>query len=430
MDSNRISKIITYNCKNIKRSVDCVRDLCQNADVVALQETWLLPHDLTFLGCIHRDFSYTGKSAVDLSTGVLRGRPHGGVAILWRNSVFRDVSVIQCKSERIAAIKVVTHGFREILFMCVYMPTDQPDHLPIFTQCLGELNAILEVSNIESVFMLGNFNAHPLAPFCNEMLSFCDEQQWVCADIVKLGISSGTFTYVSEAHGCKRWLDHCLVSSSAWRAVVDAQVLYDVSWSDHFPLIVECNLGLITGKVKINNNQCNDIVWGSRNPKQIAEYQEYCKSHLKLIDFPDDFRECADGMCGCIEHRKIINNLYQNIVDVLSRASKNTGQRNARGNCRHRCVKGWNKRVADAHKQARLDFQMYVLYGRPESGPDFENMILSRKIFKSRLKYCQRNQEQILLDIIAAQHSTKQFGKFWKSTKKLNSKARACQRGW
>lgn len=50
-------------------------------------------------------------------------------------------------------------------------------------------------------------------------------------------------------------------------------------------------------------------------------------------------------------------------------------------------------------------------------------MSLSRRIFKSRLKFCQRNQEQIQLDIIATQHSTRQFGKFWKSTKKLSGRA-------
>lgn len=150
---------------------------------------------LTFLGVIHRDFSYTGKSAVDLSSGVLRGRPYGGVAILWRKSVFRDVAVIQCESERIVAIKVVTHDEREILFMSVYMPTDRPENLPFLTQCLSELNVILDESNIEAVFMLGDFNAHPLTPFCNELLSFCDEQQWLCADIVRLGMSSGTYIY-------------------------------------------------------------------------------------------------------------------------------------------------------------------------------------------------------------------------------------------
>ncbi|KOB66381.1 reverse transcriptase, partial [Operophtera brumata] len=84
------STFVSFNCKSVKRNIDFVRTLCQSADIVALQETWLLPHDISLLGTIDQDFAYTGKSAVDTSAGMLRGRPYGGLAILWRKSVFRS----------------------------------------------------------------------------------------------------------------------------------------------------------------------------------------------------------------------------------------------------------------------------------------------------------------------------------------------------
>ncbi|KAJ2943035.1 hypothetical protein O0L34_g15228 [Tuta absoluta] len=86
MDST--TKLVSFNCKNVVTSVDCVRRLCQAADVVALQETWLLPHDIGYLGNIDNAFAFTGTSAVDTSAGVLRGRSYGGVALLWRKSAF------------------------------------------------------------------------------------------------------------------------------------------------------------------------------------------------------------------------------------------------------------------------------------------------------------------------------------------------------
>lgn len=64
-------KLTSFNCKSIKRSINDVHELCKASDVVALQETWLLPHDIPVLGTVHCDFEYTGK-----------GRPYGGVAIL------------------------------------------------------------------------------------------------------------------------------------------------------------------------------------------------------------------------------------------------------------------------------------------------------------------------------------------------------------
>lgn len=82
------TKVVTFNCKSLRRSIEGVRALCGSADIVALQETWLMPYDISLLGTIDPDFSHTGTSAVDTSMGLLQGRPYGGVALLWRKSVF------------------------------------------------------------------------------------------------------------------------------------------------------------------------------------------------------------------------------------------------------------------------------------------------------------------------------------------------------
>lgn len=238
--SNTNTKFVSFNCKSMKRSQECIRSLCQSADLIALQETWLLPHEIHSLGDIDRDFSYTGKSAVDTSSGPLRGRPYGGVAILWRRNVFSAVSVVQCNSDRITAIKINMQD-RQLLIICVYMPTDSPDNLVEFSECMSEIVSIVENNNIESVFMLGDFNANPGEPFGREMESFCSDQNWLCVDLIKLGRRSGEYTYVSEIHGTTSWLDHCLATEAAMLSVVDSKVRYGVYWSDHYPLEIVCN---------------------------------------------------------------------------------------------------------------------------------------------------------------------------------------------
>lgn len=239
--------LITYNCKNVKRSLEGIRQLCRYADVIALQETWLLPCDLTFLAEVHEDFGSTGTSAVDTSAGILRGRPFGGVAVLWRKSVFQCVSVVNCMNPRITAIRVVTND-RPLLIFSVYMPTDCAENIIEFTDCLGTINAVIAESDVESAFILGDFNAHLHERFYKELVNFSAEQDWTCADIAKLGLSSDTFTFISEAHGCTRWLDHCLVTRAAWQSIEDVYVKHDVFWSDHFPLVVKCNLNVVSQK--------------------------------------------------------------------------------------------------------------------------------------------------------------------------------------
>lgn len=380
-----------------------------------------MPHDLTSLGNIDVNFDYTGTSAVDTAVGMLRGRPYGGVALLWNKSVFRDVTVINCGNPRICAIKVSIDQ-RSFLVCCVYMPTDKPDNLMDFTDCLSAVSAIVDSNNTESVYVLGDFNAHPGEVFFHELGCFCDDQEWICADVNILGIQSGTYTFVSDAHGSARWLDHCLATKSAMDSIANVYVNYSVLWSDHFPLVIECNLQVIKPKVIAENKTpLSNIVWGVRKPEQVEKYINECETRFKLIDFPDELRQCCDQKCSESMHTKVIDKLYCDIISALTESSIVS-----KGICSFRKKKpipGWNKHVSEAHGTARLKFEAWVWYGQPRSGLVFEEMLESKRVFGSRLKWCQKNVEQIKLDIIAKHHSKRNFGSFWKSVNAVNTRA-------
>ncbi|KAG7304665.1 hypothetical protein JYU34_010007 [Plutella xylostella] len=418
---NTSSKFVSFNCKNVKRSAQCIQSLCVNADLVALQETWLLPHDITYLGTLDYNFGYTGKSAVDTSTGLLRGRPYGGVAILWRKSVFPCVQVITCKSVRISCIQLSMRNHSALVFS-VYMPTDEPDNLTEFTECLSEIYAIVEGNNVESVYILGDLNAHPNTLFCREMLQFCSEQNWLCADFEQLGINSDTYTFISEANGSKRWLDHCLVTQSAFRTIVGIKIEYDVLWSDHFPIVFECNLNLINMKV-MNNPVCvkiSNVRWGNKKDEEIQIYAKSCHEYLSSIVLPSDLTTCCNTICHNVDHRNLLDKMYSKIVKALSEAAVLSSAGKSSSNKKQRVI-GWNKHVKDAHATARAKFQQWLLYGKPTSGYYYDEMCLSRKVFKSKLQWCQNNQQQIAMDILASHHKVKDFSRFWKATNKLNT---------
>jgi exonuclease III len=416
--------LVTFDCKSASRSVEGIREICKSADIIALQETWLLPHDVNYIGSIDDNFEYTSKSAVDTSIGILRGRPFGGVALMYRKGVFTSVRVIECKSVRVAAISG-SIGDRLLLIFSVYMPTDDTSNLPEFTECISEISAIIECLNADSVFVLGDFNAHPGAPFYTELCDFCMEQKWRCADMEWLGSDSGTYTYVSEAHGCRRWLDHCLVTEAAWLSVTDVAVNYDIYWSDHFPIIIKSKICSHNLNTTHKNADCNDddnysnIVWGERDRDQINLYNKISNEKLREINFPNDFVICCDKFCNDISHKIVLDKLYCDIINSLQLASKMSRRTKK---CKRGQVVGWNKHVREAHARARMYFQQWLLFGKPAAGPIYEDMCSSRKVFKDRLKWCQDNQTQIKMDILATHHKAKDFGKFWKYTNKLNPK--------
>ncbi|CAF4958289.1 unnamed protein product [Pieris macdunnoughi] len=182
--------------------------MCNDSDLVALQETWLLPHDIPILGTISNNFDYTGKSAVDTSAGLLTGRPYGGVAILWRVGVFGTVSVIDCNSP-------------------------------------------------------------------------------------------------SEAHGTRRWLDHCVVSVSAWHTVINVEIKEDVYMSDHLPIFLECDLGVVRYKNLISDLSRSAVTWGERDNAQINSYRDLCNNYLKGVDFPQELASCCHRSCSLPGHKLI-----------------------------------------------------------------------------------------------------------------------------
>ncbi|XP_073948222.1 uncharacterized protein [Choristoneura fumiferana] len=420
-------RLVTFNCKNVKRSLEDIRELCRSFDLIALQETWLLPGEVTYLNSIDEDFNAAGTSAVDTAVGMLRGRPYGGVAILWKKSVFCCVTVIDCDNPRLCAVKIVLDK-RHILVISVYMPTDKLDNLVDFTDCLGEVSAIVEGADCESVFILGDLNAHPNSLFYTELADFCTDCDWTIADTEFLGVSSETYTFISDAHGSRRWLDHCVVTEGALKSIVKVDVKYGTYWSDHFPLCLEIDLGIIRPKVFSNNmfvkGYIDDhrVIWGHRDGCQTDMYEKCCHNILRLMDYPEELRDCCfSGFCSDIEHRNIINRMYTDIVDALGQAAVSTYRGAGMKRGKDRRIVGWNKHVGDAHRQAKLDFNAWNAYGKPSSGHLYEAMCLSRKIFKSKLKWCQNHQDQIKMDLLASYHSKCDFKSFWKSTNKLNS---------
>ncbi|CAH2088942.1 unnamed protein product [Euphydryas editha] len=265
---------------------------------------------------IDEDFGSTGTSAMDTGAGVITGRPYGGVALLWRTSVFPCVSVVECSNPSICAIKITLND-KPIVVCSVYMPTDCRDNLAEFTDCLSELSAIIDECAVESVFMLGDYNAHPHELFYSELENFCLEQSWICADVRKLHILSQTFTFVSDAHGSRRWLDHCVVTEAAWQCISTVSVKYDTYWSDHLPLTINCNLNVVLQNLTLNKNFINKIKWGNRAKEQSDCYYNICNNQLKYVDFPNECQNFCKEVCHNKDHRCIIDNLYDRLISIL-----------------------------------------------------------------------------------------------------------------
>ena len=98
--------IFSLNCEGINRSKEFLSELLRiyKCDFICLLELWCLDETLYRLGSIITDYMYMAISGVDTGHQILRGKPHGGVGILYKKSLAKYVSHIKSANRRVCAV--------------------------------------------------------------------------------------------------------------------------------------------------------------------------------------------------------------------------------------------------------------------------------------------------------------------------------------
>ena len=199
----------TYCIRN--SSLDLI-NILTTCDILAVQEHWL-PKQSQNINSLHSDFSARGISSIDYGDG-FSGRPHGGLCFLWRRSLDPSIEIwVYDDEKRLLGLKITTSN-ATILVLNVYLPYQSDDNADEYQAILGKIQAISDSFDSSNIFIVGDFNADLIktslfSPFLNYFISEC---HFIPSDIKYLPPDS--FTYVSDAHGSRSWLDHVLCTHS------------------------------------------------------------------------------------------------------------------------------------------------------------------------------------------------------------------------
>ena len=202
-----------------------VSHLCEQFDIILLQETWLYKHDLQVVLDISKDHYGKAISSIDSDNTVIKGRPFGGLAILWSKRLASACKIIEYDSNRFLGIEIIDEG-RSFLLINVYLPFESVDNAEDFTYSLSYLDTIFSEFDSPYGYACGDFNANikQHSKFGKEIIDFCKANQYVIADNIIL--DSNTFTHFSEAHQSVSWLDHVITSSNGMAAITNCAVDY------------------------------------------------------------------------------------------------------------------------------------------------------------------------------------------------------------
>ncbi len=116
-------KIISFNCEGVKSKLLYIQSLCEDADLIFLQETLLMPHKTNLFNNVHPDFNSYAVSSVECGSSILIGRPYGGLCILYRKHFTLIGNVINFEDKRLFGFVINCDNLKIFAYKCV--PTTQ-----------------------------------------------------------------------------------------------------------------------------------------------------------------------------------------------------------------------------------------------------------------------------------------------------------------
>ena len=203
--------VVSYNMHGFNQGFSTVRELCISVspDVFLLQEHWLTPDGLGKFSKIFTNYFVFGTSAMSdvVESGVLRGRPFGGVSVLIKNE-WRGVTRLLYSSDRCILVKIF-----DWIIVNVYLPcTGTDNRLLIIEDILCNIENYLYDHSDCQVLIGGDFNCDLDSPSqAAELIRDFSSDHF----LIRCDKLLGTFkvnTYVNDALGYGSCVDYFLVS--------------------------------------------------------------------------------------------------------------------------------------------------------------------------------------------------------------------------
>ena len=159
MDSINVTKLCvkSFNCKGFKpRNYSYVKKLFEDASILLIQEHWLYNFECDNFSKILINSSYHAKSSMPDNV-LLKGRPYGGTAIIYRNNLNAKITPLNTSTPRLCAVMMESNQYN-LIIVCVYMPTDSTENDEEFSDILEEITSLYHQYTEYEVIIGGDFN--------------------------------------------------------------------------------------------------------------------------------------------------------------------------------------------------------------------------------------------------------------------------------
>ena len=380
-------KIVSFNMHGFFQGSPVIRDMIVNykPDVFLLQEHWLTPANLHRFDSFDDSYFSFGCSAMTkhVETGMLRGRPFGGVVALISNDLRSCTETIHC-DDRYAIIRIANY-----ILINVYMPcSGTPDRLLICDDLLADIWSWRERYKDCQCIIAGDFNVDLQSNdiVAHRFQSFIQDCSLTRCDV--LFPTASVNTYVNIALNQESHIDYILTSCSS--DVTDFVILDpDINFSDHLPLLVtlECdtafNIRPFTRSTKNAKLSQLQLRWDQAD---IVSFYNFSRLHLQPLSASLNDMLLRYGNCDTpLDDANVcayIDFCYNEIVRVLK-----AGAEMYVPVCRKNFRKFWWNQELDSLKDASIDSnKLWKAAGKPRHGPIFDKRQSCRLQYRKRIR--------------------------------------------
>ena len=144
---------------------------------------------------------------------------------MWKKCISKYVTILQYDDPRLLGLSLKLPQ-RTILFINVFLTTNNPENDELFTFYLGKLSSIISTCEEDIVCILGDINAAPSSPRFGEYLSVVEEQHLPVAYVDLL--PDTRYTYVNHGTLSHSWLNHYIVSQILYNVLSDRSIMYNL----------------------------------------------------------------------------------------------------------------------------------------------------------------------------------------------------------
>ena len=424
-------KCVSYNMHGFMQGFSVLEDFMKSdnkPDVFLLQEHWLTPANLDKFDKYFPDYFSFGCSAMATSveTGMLRGRPFGGVMTLINKKLRKLVDTIHCE-DRFTAVRVANYLVINVYFPCA----GTANRLFICEELLANISALYNRYSKYQCIIAGDFNTNldtsdPVAVLIN---NFSTEYSLTrCDDIFP---SRKSVTYVNESLGHESCIDYVLVSDI--HKAIDFSVLVpDINFSDHLPLTVAVQCDFCV-------NDSAHVCQRRRGTKPVQlqlrwdkgdtmSYYQYTGQFLMPLlasveEMSSLIKDTKAGKSSQIDVATFIDQAYNDIVQVLSSAA-NAYVPTYRKNF----LKFWWNEELDALKADSIKSnELWKAAGKPRSGQIFENRRICRLRYRKGIKEYEKMSTETYTNDLHDALLCKDNTTFWKCWRSKFESSNDCQ---